>query len=38
MSQMHVSRLLKRAFRELRSAYGDLDDDAEDSDDADDEE
>ncbi len=29
VSQMHVSRLLKRAFRELRGAYGDVDGDAE---------
>ena len=34
VSQMHVSRLLKRAFRELREAYGDLDgDDTADGDD-----
>ena len=32
VSQMHVSRLLKRAFKELRSAYGDVEGDVEDDD------
>jgi RNA polymerase sigma-B factor len=27
VSQMHVSRLLKRAFADLRAAYGDIDGD-----------
>jgi hypothetical protein len=29
VSQMHVSRLLKRAFKELREAYGELAGDGE---------